>query len=71
MEDELDSKQNAILDEHGGQSKLFKAHSPSTKNFHSLFLKFGMWPEMSFQKQMELRREYTLGKQPDRDSTPR
>ena len=32
-------------------SKLKRSHSPQMNNFHNNFLKFGLWPELSFAKQ--------------------
>jgi hypothetical protein len=31
-------------------SKLKRSHSPQMNNFHDNFLKFGLWPELSFAK---------------------
>lgn len=40
-----------------------KAHCPQqTNNFHDQFLKFGMWPELSFDQLASLKREYKIGK---------
>lgn len=38
-----------------------RANSPNDKNFHLNFLKFGLWPEPSFDKITELKREYKQG----------
>lgn len=38
--------------------KIMRTASPQMNNFHENFLKFGLWPELSFQKQQELRNEY-------------
>lgn len=39
-----------------------KAHCPQNNNFHEQFLKFGIWPELSFDQLASLKREYKIGK---------